>query len=160
MILCGLFRGPGSKPSIIGVTRCDKLDFTFLIFLFLSAVILTKLATVLMKIEYDRKEAVGYNFVTGDIRYTNRNTFNMVAISLICGFLVATMGFGPGALFAPLLLSMDINAAVAAATSLYLTMFTAGSATLNTMVFQLINTRYSILINIITLLGTIPGVYG
>lgn len=43
---------------------------------------------------------------------------------------------------------------------MYLTMFTAGSATIVMMVFQRLNLKYTLIINILTIIGTYPGVFG
>ena len=41
MIILQLLRGPGSEPSIIGVSRCDALDWVLLIGLILISILFT-----------------------------------------------------------------------------------------------------------------------
>lgn len=160
MIILGLLRGPSGIPSIIGVNRCDKLDFVFLFALLFSSIGLTCIGSMLVNSEYKRKEEAEYTFVKGEYKFTKRNTAYMVVISLSGAFLVATCGIGPASFFNPFFLSLEMNAAVASGTSLYLTMLTAGAATTNNFVFHLIDPKYALIINILTIAGTLPGVYG
>ena len=52
MIFCMLLRGPASHPSIIGVERCDVLDFTFLTLVLIGAIVLTVIAIKGASVEY------------------------------------------------------------------------------------------------------------
>ena len=84
----------------------------------------------------------------------------LVSVSIVSAFLVAAVGVTPGSFFITLMVALDYNIAVASATGVFLVMITAVSATINTIVFQLIDLRYSLLINLVTIVGTLPGVYG
>ena len=63
MLILQMLRGPGSKPSIIDVSRCDSLDWVLLITLFIMCTLLTIAGWRMMQIEYEEKEAAGYKFV-------------------------------------------------------------------------------------------------
>lgn len=63
MLILQMLRGPGSKPSIIDVNRCDKLDWVLLSALFLMCALLTIAGWRMMQTEYEEKEAAGYKFV-------------------------------------------------------------------------------------------------
>ena len=54
---------------------------------------------------------------------------------MISAFFVATVGVTPGAFFLIIMISLDMNTAVAVATGIFLVMITAGSATINLLVF-------------------------
>jgi len=96
MIAVQLSRGPGFAPSIIGVSRCDSLDFILLAVLVIASVILTLLGVMVNQKEYERKEACeGYDFVKGDVKYTNKNTRALIFIGLAAAFLSTTVGLGP-----------------------------------------------------------------
>ena len=70
------------------------------------------------------------------------------------------VGVTPGAFFVIFLVALDINVATATATGLFLVMMTAASATINSIVFQLVDLQYLLLIGTITVGSTLPGVYG
>ena len=74
MIVCMLLRGPDGKESIVGVERCDALDYVFLLTVIVEAIILTSIAFNITSSEYDRKEKCGYKFVKGDVKFTALNT--------------------------------------------------------------------------------------
>ena len=84
----------------------------------------------------------------------------LVIIGFSAAFLATTVGLGPGVAFQPILVQLDLPAPIAAATGMYLTMFTAGAATITMMVFQNIDLKYALIMCIITVIGTVPGVYG
>ena len=66
MVVCMLLRGPSSKPSVIGVKRCDALDFILLGLVLVGAIIFTGIAIRTASTEYNRKVDSGYTFVPGD----------------------------------------------------------------------------------------------
>ena len=84
----------------------------------------------------------------------------LVGVSIVSAFLVAVVGVTPGYFFVTLMVTLEYNIAVATATGMFLVMLTAVSGSINMIVFQLLDLRYSLLINLMTILGTLPGVYG
>merc|ERR1712087_940154 len=69
------------------------------------------------------------------------------------------VGLGPGSIFTPVMVLLDMHPAVASATGMYLTMFTTGAATINLFIFQALNVKYTLLLCLFTLLGSVPGIY-
>ena len=49
--------------------------------------------------------------------------------------------------------------AVAPSTGMYLTMFTALAATINMIIFKRIDIQYMLVIAVLTILGSIPGIF-
>lgn len=110
--------------------------------------------------EHGRKEAAGYQFIKGDIKFTNANTAKLIFIGFSAAFLATTVGLGPAVAFQPIFVQLDLNAAIASATSCYLGMFTTGAATITMIVFQRLDLKYTLIINILTIIATYPGVIG
>ena len=52
-----------------------------------------------------------------------------------------------------------MDSAVAAATANYVCFFLTLSASINSLIIGTLNWRYSILVNIIAIIGSIPGIY-
>ena len=53
-----------------------------------------------------------------------------------------------------------MHTAVASATGSYLTLFTTGAATINVLINQKLDLKYSGWICLLTLIGSLPGIYG
>ena len=66
LVVIQVLRGSGRKPSLIGVERCDALDWALFSILILSGVILTFVALKVNCAEYEKKVRAGYNFTKGD----------------------------------------------------------------------------------------------
>ena len=135
MIVCMLLRGPASKPSMIGVERCDALDFVFLGIIFIAAIIFTFISVKITALEYNQKCDAGYKFVAGDVEFTPISTFKLLCFAFFGAFAATAVGMGPGSIFTPIMVVLDMHPAVASSTGMYLTMFTAGAATINLFIF-------------------------
>ena len=53
-----------------------------------------------------------------------------------------------------------MHTAVASATGMYLTLFTTAAATINVLINQKLNLEYAGWICLLTLIGSLPGIYG
>ena len=104
LFLVQLLRGSGKEPSIIGVTRCTAADWILYTSLILFSILMTIFSVWLQRNEYEYKKSINYEFVAGDFKCTTRNAFKLPLFAMICGFLTASTGTGPGALFNTLLL--------------------------------------------------------
>ena len=60
-------------------------------------------------LEYEYKKKINYEFVPGDFKCTTQNALKLPLIAIICGFLTASTGTGPGALFNTLLLQLGCH---------------------------------------------------
>ena len=61
-------------------------------------------AVWLTRREYMHKKKIAYVFATGDFKCTTQNAIKLPIYAMICGFLSAATGTGPGAFFNTLLL--------------------------------------------------------
>jgi uncharacterized membrane protein YfcA len=66
-----LLRGPGDEPSLIGVVRCDPMDWVLFSVLIALSVVVTVIVLVILRREYAEKKGAGYTFVVGDFKCTN-----------------------------------------------------------------------------------------
>ena len=89
-----------------------------------------------------------------------KTSIKLVAAAFFGAFAAALSGIGPGLVFIPVVLAMDVNATVATGTGMYLTMITTLSATINLLIVNKINMTYSLVINIITIIVSVPGLQG
>ena len=70
-----------------------------------------------------------------------------------------TWGSGTGYIFNPVLISLGLHPQVGSATGMYNTMLTSLSSTIVMALFGMINFKYWILMQLMTILGTVPGLY-
>ena len=84
----------------------------------------------------------------------------LVAVAFFCAFFAAMSGVGPGLIFNSFMIQIDMTPAVGSATGMYMTMFTTMAATINLLFNDKLNIPFFVLINILTVVGTIPGLYG
>lgn len=86
--------------------------------------------------EYKEKVESGYTFVIGDFESTPNNLAMMISISFFGALAAAFCGIGPGAIFCPILVIIGIQPQVATSTGMYLTLFTALAAALQSIIFK------------------------
>ena len=81
-----------------------------------------------LKLKYNR------GIIDTDIRFTRVNLLKLMLVSFFGGWVSGALGLGGGSIFTPLLLYMKVPASVAAATGMYMIMFsTIASCTLYVM---------------------------
>ena len=69
-----------------------------------------------------------------------------MGISFVGAVSAAFSGIGPGSIFCPYLVLIGIEAQVATATGMYVTMFTTLSATISVIIFKKIKLDYALYI--------------
>ena len=109
LFIVQLLRGSGKEPSIIGATRCTATDWALYAALIAFALLMTAVSVCLQRKEYEYKKSISYEFVPGDFKCTTKNAFKLPLYAMVCGFLTASTGTGPGALFNTLLLQLGCH---------------------------------------------------
>ena len=101
---------------------------------------------------------MGYEFVRGDLEFNCATNTKLIVIGFVSALLAAAVGIGPGAVFAPVMIQLDMHTAVASSTAMYLTMFTTVAATINMLIFKRLDVVYMLILCALALLGAIPGI--
>ena len=158
LIVCMVLRGPGDKPSVVGIKPCDGPDFVALALVLVAAITMTYIAISFTREEHAEKVEAGYNFVKGDQTFQTCEIIRMIIIGLVGAFLAATCGISTGAIFFPVLIQLDMHSAVASSTAMYLTMFTTLTATINALIIESVNVQYMLVLCLITVVASIPGI--
>ena len=161
MIASKVVRGPGGgKDSVFGLDICSGGAWAAYAFLVIAALILTYLAAKVAKNDYQNKLSNGYKFCKGDQELNTKNQMKLVGIAFGGAFAATTCGLSPGLVFNPTLINMDMHPAAASATGMYLALWTTLAGTINMLLNDALNIPFSLLINILTIIGTIPGLQG
>ena len=86
--------------------------------------------------DFNLKVECGYNFVPGDLKLNLFNVSMFMFIGWFGAFISAFCGIGGGMIFCPILVIVGLEARVATATGMYLTLFTSLSYTIISIVQQ------------------------
>ena len=161
LVFTKLARGPGGgKESIFGFELCSTASWIFFVLLVVGSVLMTLLAAHIAKSEYATKQKLGYNFTKGDQKFENKILLKLATVAFFCALFAGATGIGPGLIFNSLLVQLDMHPASASATGMYCTLFTSLAATINVLINESLNLPFSLAINLLTLIGTLPGLYG
>jgi len=152
-----LLKGSNKGSSIIGVQSCSPvywiLSFAPLPFL---VIVTAVIAYTIIKMHI-RKQACGYNFKQGDMKWTPVTTFFMTLISFFAGILAGLLGIGGGVLFGPVMLEYGVLPEVAAATSSFMILFTSIASIIQYAILGRVIKDYAIWFGFIGFLSSLVG---
>ena len=93
----------------------------------------------------------------GDIEMLGKNLFKLIALSLFAGWITGAVGMGGGVIFNPLLMSLGHPPKVAAASGMYMIIFSTGTAATVYIINDMLNISYGFWICALVIIGTIAG---
>jgi len=161
LVVSKLLRGPGGgKESIVGLDICDLGAWITFALLVLASIPMTYAAARIASKEYQAKTNAGYEFVAGDQSFGGRELVKLIAVAYFAAFASGFAGISPGTIFNSIFVQLDMHPAVASATGMYCTLFTTLAASTILLLNEDLNLPYSAMICVITLIGTMPGLYG
>jgi uncharacterized membrane protein YfcA len=160
LIVLTLFRGDGKGLSVVGISKCSAADFVMILLLLIFVVVYTlySIFKILLP-EYKEKKEAGYVFVDGDFECTAKNSIKMICIAFFGAFCGACVGIGTGSIFNPALIAMKMPPASGSASGMYLTIYTTCSAALVMLIFGVLDLHYCLILNIVVIIATFPGLY-
>lgn len=125
ILIISLFRGSTEFKSVIGVERCNFMDFFLfglevLILLFFSFINI-----LLLKKDYQTRRAYGYKFVRGDINWNNETILSFALLAFVVGIVTGVVGLSTEVLFIPFYIQFGVAPSVAGVTSQFLGIFAA-----------------------------------
>jgi len=129
VIAMNVFKGGGAFESPLGIT-CGSVSFWTVEIMTATWLIgCTFLASRFLLRRHAIKEAVGFDYVRGDIRWDVRTTVIYPAVCIIAGLVSGMFGIGCAIVIGPMLVGIGVNPSVAAATCGCLNFFTSLAAT-------------------------------
>ena len=129
VIACNVFKGGAGFESPLGIV-CGSLSFWIVEFLTTSWLgFCTFLAGRYLLKRHVIKEAVGFDYVRGDIKWDIRTIVIYPSACVVAGLVSGMFGIGCAVLIAPMLVGIGVNPSVAAATCACMNFFTSLAAT-------------------------------
>lgn len=152
-----MLKGSKKAPSLIGVQNCSAgywvLSMAFIPISIISIYFLSKVSIQ----EYLYMKRMNYNFLESDLHLNKMTVIKISIYGFFVGVLGSMLGIGGGIIVGPLFLEMKLDPTVASYTASFLAFFTAGSSTLQYIVWGQMTYDYS---GMAILFGTIGGIIG
>ena len=160
VLFVNVMKGGGAFTSPLGI-KCGSMSFWLanLIMLGWIFAVTVHVRKVLVK-KWEKKEAVGYQYVEGDIQWDGRATIIYPAVCCLAGFFAGMFGVGGGIVKGPLMLAMGVHPKVSSASSACMILFTSFTATTSFVVFGLLIPDYAMICFTIGFLATLVGQIG
>jgi len=94
LIILFVFKGNGRTESVVGVKKCDEIDWTIFGIFFAGAFIFLIIGALMNRHEQRQKEKLGYTFTAGDIDWTPKTITRISLLSILSGFCATGCGLG------------------------------------------------------------------
>jgi len=138
----------------------ECMSFTYWLVLLLPipfCLVVTIVMNIFLFKNQELKENLGYPFQEGDVMWTASTSVLCPAVCLLAGLFAGMFGVGGGIVQGPVMLEMGVLPEVAAATTAFLILFTAGSAAFSYAMFDMILWDFAAVLIPIGLLATLGG---
>ncbi len=157
VLVINVLKGGGAFPSPLGI-ECGSTAFWVSNIVMISWILgISWMAKNYLVKRYERKEACGYEYVDGDIKWDSYATTLYPAICALAGFFAGMFGVGGGIVKGPLMLAMGVHPKVSSASSACMILFTSFTATTSFVVFGLLVHDYAIVCLTIGFIATYVG---
>ena len=158
VLIISFLRGSPKFNSIIGVERCDALDFVLLFLNMATLLVLEAINIRNLKRDYGIKENNNYQFVKGDVAWNSQNIEKFILLGLVGGVVSGLVGLGGGAIYTPLLMEFGIAPSIAGGTSMYMSVFATLSASILFMFQGFLIYEWALTLSISSVIGTVFGI--
>lgn len=141
--------------AIMKKVPCGGLQYWGVQGVFVAICVVTTLIAIrLNKQEQRLKRKYRVNFYQKEIDFDGSSLIILVLAGLMGGFVAGSLGLGGGSVYCPILLTLGMNPRSAGATSIYLVLFSAISASAVNLMFGILDLSYAIYVSIWAVLGT------
>merc|ERR1711968_99395 len=106
---------------------------------------------------YHKKHIYKFPYVEGDIQWNERNTMRFPALCAFAGLVAGMFGIGGGIVKGPLMLEMGIHPQVSSATAATMIFFTTSTASVQFVIFGLMQIDYATFLFVLGLVATYAG---
>lgn len=157
-LVVNFLRGSRKSPSIIGITKCGTLDWTFFMAFISIAFIMSYIGVLINKREQALKEKAGVTCAT-DIKYRGRQLFYLLFFAFVGGWVSGAFGLGGGSVFNPLMIELGVPPTVSTSTGMYMIMFSTFASSVIYISYGALNEEFAIWLGIWSIFGIIGGIH-
>lgn len=154
-----ILRGPGDKSSVVGIDRCEPLDWGLLAILIAFMLTMTTVAFLVQKQDFELKKQVHWNFLPGDFQFSFKSAIVFPIAGLLFAFSAILLGFTPAFFYVTILLYYELFPQVVTYTNAGLSMLSTLCSTIVSFIFLTMPKDYFVAGLIFSLVGSIPGIY-
>eukprot|EP00658_Telonema_sp_P-2_P055689 TRINITY_DN44256_c0_g2_i2.p1 TRINITY_DN44256_c0_g2~~TRINITY_DN44256_c0_g2_i2.p1 ORF type:complete len:555 (+),score=127.73 TRINITY_DN44256_c0_g2_i2:96-1667(+) len=141
-------------------TGVKCMSFTYWLVLLLPipfCLVVTIVMNIFLFKNQELKEQLGYPFQAGDVMWTQSTSVLCPLVCLLAGLFAGMFGVGGGIVQGPVMLEMGVLPEVAAATTAFLILFTAGSAAFSYAMFGMILWDFAAVLIPVGMMATLGG---
>ena len=160
VLFINLMKGGGALKSPLGITCGSKSFWAATALMLVWILVITAFSRAYLVKRFERKKAVGYQYIEGDIQWNGRATIVYPGICCLAGFFAGMFGVGGGIVKGPLMLAMGVHPKVSSASSACMILFTSFTATTSFIAFGLLVPDYAVICFIVGILATLVGQIG
>ena len=147
------------NEDIAGIIKCSHVDWVLFSLLIVIALILTILGILVIKKEREYKDEIMFPYYDGELEFLPKVIAKLIVIGFVTGFLAGSQGLSIGMILSSVFLQMNLIPKVASATSMYMALYTTLSSTIIVSIAGKLNFTYAAGVVLVTILGTLPGLY-
>ncbi|EGD79068.1 hypothetical protein PTSG_02036 [Salpingoeca rosetta] len=156
VIVFSMIRG-GSGTSLAGIMCGDGAYWGVQVSTFCFLLLCTFGGYLYVKRHHERRLAVNYTFVEGDIDYIGGGVAKYLFFALVAGMLAGFLGIGGGMVLAPLLLQFNMHPLVSSATTAYMTLFTSAGSFTQFVILNRVPYDYGIALFLLAAAASVVG---
>jgi len=141
-------------------TGVKCMSFTYWLVLLLPipfCLVVTIVMNIFLFKNQELKEKLGYPFQEGDVMWTAGTSIMCPLVCLLAGLFAGMFGVGGGIVQGPVMLEMGVLPEVAASTTAFLILFTAGSAAFSYAMFNMILWDFAAILVPVGFVATLGG---
>jgi hypothetical protein len=101
--------GPGNKPSVVGIKKCDPAWWGLFGTFFAWSLLMTGIAILIQWNEYKIKRTIDWPFTPCDFKFSLKGVLGIPIYAFITTFCSVLTGFTPAFVYVPFLYTMELQ---------------------------------------------------
>lgn len=151
--------GSNTLPSIVGTVPCSTFYwFLQIVFIVICCVVTCEVIDSNRK-EQGLRQKYNVNFYDTEIKFEGDPLNALLTCGFVGGFVAGGMGLGGGSVFNPVFMYLGMKPKPAAATAMYLVIFTSLNACIINVSYGLLNLRYGAFLGACNVVGSLAGLH-
>eukprot|EP00301_Raphidiophrys_heterophryoidea_P026013 c8868_g1_i1.p1 GENE.c8868_g1_i1~~c8868_g1_i1.p1 ORF type:complete len:566 (+),score=155.35 c8868_g1_i1:210-1907(+) len=156
---CAMLKGGHGTASVAGIKCNSGAYWVVLVGAFLIISLVTVFNSIVLNRDFKLKQAINFEFIKGDVRWSSRNTLLYPMLCIIAGWAAGLLGIGAGMIQSPMMLEMGILPEISSATAMFMVLFTSSSTAVQFLLLRTLRIDYALWYGSVGMVGAIAGQY-